>query len=95
MGYKMHPSPAASTLFKALGSEESSAAMDVEAGDQAEHSPAADRPFGYDIGIKRKRNTQLLRQMLVDAGMGDLAKNINIRQHGGYQPHHERDDGEY
>lgn len=97
MSLRMTPSPAARALFKALGAEEAPPAADeLEGFDQAEYSPSADVPrrLGYDMALKKKRQTALLRRMLENAGMTDLARNVNIRQHGGYHalPYREEED---
>lgn len=96
MALRMTPSPAARALFKALGAEESPAADELAGADQGEYSPSADVPrrLGYDLTLKRKRATALLRQMLQSAGMDELARNVNIRQHGGYHalPYREEED---
>ncbi len=47
-------------------------------GEMAEHD---DQDHGFSIELKKKRRTQMLRQMLNDEGYGDLAKMVKIKEY--------------
>jgi hypothetical protein len=51
--------------------------MDESMPDMAEHG---EDPQMWELKVKKKRRQQMLRQMLVDAGYGDLAQMTNITQ---------------
>lgn len=60
-----------------LFSDESPEEMDGP--DPAEYAPDDD-PHGFTLALKRKRRTSMLKNMLVNAGYGDLAKMINVKE---------------
>ncbi len=40
-----------------------------------------DDPHGFEIGMRRKRRTTMLKKMLADAGYNDLSKMISIKEY--------------
>lgn len=66
--------------------EEPPDVLDLEGADYPERAPSADDPggLGYSLALKRKRHGAILRHMLQQAGMHDLARMTAIREdHGG------------
>lgn len=51
---------------------------EYEAADEPE---MPDAPGGFRMQLKKKRRTAMLRKMLADAGYGDLAKMMNIKEY--------------
>ncbi len=41
---------------------------------------APDAAHGFSIELKRKRRTSMLKNMLMNAGYGDLAKMLNVKE---------------
>lgn len=39
-----------------------------------------DAAHGFSIELKRKRRTSMLKNMLMNAGYGDLAKMLNVKE---------------
>ncbi len=54
--------------------------IDSSEGEEPASFETPDASHGFSIGLKRKRRSVMLKNMLVDAGYGDLAKMINIKE---------------
>ncbi len=80
------PSPMTQYLLDLAGAGDAVPAGEM---DMAEESPTAppeggDHALrGYDLDIKKKRNKIVLRQMLENAGLHELARQANIREDRG------------
>ncbi len=53
---------------------------EFDEGMEPDSAEAPDTAHGFTIGLKRKRRSVMLKNMLVDAGYNDLAKMINIKE---------------
>ncbi len=54
--------------------------VDADASQEPASYDMPDDPHGFSMGLKRKRRAVMMKNMLVDAGYGDLAKTINIKE---------------
>ncbi len=71
-------------LFDLLKDKERQNFADSSPAEYEEGEPASaempDAAHGFSIELKRKRRTSMLKNMLMNAGYGDLAKMINVKE---------------
>ncbi len=77
------PSPMTQYLLDLAGGGDAVPAGEMDVADEISTAPpeaGAHALRGYDLDIKKKRNRIVLRKMLEDAGLHDLARQANIRE---------------